>query len=118
MRAVTFQAPREIRVDDRPEPELALVPMANLTLRRVPPGMPDEVALFAGDVMGTGYDAVHRGNVQPGDSVAVLGLGPVGLCAVQIAIAGGAAPVFAIDTVPGRLETARRFGATPIHLTQ
>jgi alcohol dehydrogenase len=50
--------------------------------------------------------------------VAVLGLGPVGLCAVQVAIAAGASPVFAIDTVEQRLEVARVFGATPVHLTE
>ena len=55
--------------------------------------------------------------MRPGDSVAVLGLGPVGLCAVQVAIAAGATPVLAIDTVPQRLEMARSFGAVPIHLT-
>ncbi len=97
--------------------ERALVPNANLTLRRVPEGVPDDVALFAGDVMGTAYHAVQEGDVRPGDSVAVLGLGPVGLCAVQIAIAAGATPVLAIDTVPQRLEMARSFGAVPIHLT-
>ncbi|MBV9309452.1 MAG: alcohol dehydrogenase catalytic domain-containing protein, partial [Solirubrobacterales bacterium] len=79
--------------------EQALVPMANMTLRRVPPEVSDEVALFAGDVMGTGYHAVLEGGVRPGDSVAVLGLGPVGLCAVQAAVAAGAGPVFAIDSV-------------------
>src|SRR5437588_4225744 len=97
--------------------ERALVPMANLTLRKVPEGMSDEVALFAGDVMGTGYHAVYEGGVRAGDSVAVLGLGPVGLCAVQVAVASGAAPVFAIDSVAERLEVARAFGAVPIHLT-
>ena len=97
--------------------EQALVPMADLTLRVVPDSVPDDVALFAGDVMGTGYHAVAEGGVQPGDSVAVLGLGPVGLCAVQVAMAAGAT-VFAIDSVPQRLEMARRFGATPIHLTE
>src|SRR5437763_4041788 len=76
--------------------EQALVPMANITLREVPSGVSDEVALFAGDVMGTGYHAVVEGGVTPGDSVAVLGLGPVGLCAVQVALATGAGPVFAI----------------------
>src|SRR5437764_12451248 len=70
--------------------EQTLVPMANMTLRRVPEGVSDEVALFAGDVMGTGYHAVVEGGTKPGDSVAVLGLGPVGLCAVQVAIAAGA----------------------------
>src|SRR3954453_1125015 len=61
--------------------ELALVPHANLTLRRVPEGLSDEVALFAGDVMGTAYHATPA--VRAGDSVAVLVLGPVGLCAIQ-----------------------------------
>jgi 2-desacetyl-2-hydroxyethyl bacteriochlorophyllide A dehydrogenase len=96
--------------------ELALVPNANLTLRTIPEGLSDEAALFAGDVMGTGYHAVQ--DVQPGDSVAILGLGPVGLCAVQNALARGAAQVVAIDTVAARLEMARSFGATPLHLTE
>jgi 2-desacetyl-2-hydroxyethyl bacteriochlorophyllide A dehydrogenase len=97
--------------------ERLLVPRANLTLRRVPEGMSDDVALFAGDVLGTGYHAVAHAGLRCGDTAAVLGLGPVGLCAVQAARAAGATQVFAIDTVSDRLEMARRFGATPIHLT-
>jgi alcohol dehydrogenase len=95
--------------------ELALVPHANLTLRRVPDGMSSDVALFAGDVMGTGFHAAAP--VRPGDAVAVLGLGPVGLCAVQAARAAGAALVLAVDSVPARIEVARAFGAQPVHLT-
>ncbi|HEX8689848.1 MAG TPA: zinc-binding dehydrogenase, partial [Solirubrobacterales bacterium] len=95
-----------------------LVPRANLTLRRVPEGMSDEVALFAGDVMGTGYHAVAHAGMRAGDTVAVLGLGPVGLCAVQAAIAGGATRVFAVDSVEARLEMAKRFGAEPLHLAE
>jgi alcohol dehydrogenase len=68
--------------------------------------------------MGTGYHAVMESGVKPGDSLAVLGLGPVGLCAVQVALSGGAGPVFAIDTVAQRLEVARSFGAIPVHLTE
>jgi 2-desacetyl-2-hydroxyethyl bacteriochlorophyllide A dehydrogenase len=98
--------------------ERTLVPMANMTLRMVPDAVADDVALFAGDVMGTGYHAIDEGGVRPGDSVAVLGLGPVGLCTVQIAIAAGATSVLAIDSVEGRLEVARAFGATPVHLTE
>jgi 2-desacetyl-2-hydroxyethyl bacteriochlorophyllide A dehydrogenase len=98
--------------------EQLLVPRANLTLRRVPEGMSAEVALFAGDVMGTGYHAVAHAGMKAGDTVAVLGLGPVGLCAVQAALAGGAARVFAIDTVQQRLAMAKEFGATPLHLTE
>jgi 2-desacetyl-2-hydroxyethyl bacteriochlorophyllide A dehydrogenase len=96
----------------------ALVPMANMTLRRVPDSVSDDVALFAGDVMGTGYHAIQQSGIAPGDSVAVLGLGPVGLCAVQVAVAAGAGPVVAIDTVADRLEVARSFGAVPVHLTE
>ncbi|MBA3301129.1 MAG: alcohol dehydrogenase catalytic domain-containing protein [Thermoleophilaceae bacterium] len=98
--------------------ELALVPRADMTLRRVPEGMSDDVALFAGDVSGTGYHAVEASRVKPGDSVAVLGLGPVGLCAVQAAKAAGAAQVIAIDTVEDRLAMAKSFGAIPVHLSE
>src|SRR3954449_10872373 len=98
--------------------EQLLVPRANLTLRKVPEGISDEVALFAGDVMGTGYHAVAHAGMRSGDTVAVLGLGPVGLCAVQAARASGAAQVYAIDSVAARLEMAASFGATPIHLTE
>jgi 2-desacetyl-2-hydroxyethyl bacteriochlorophyllide A dehydrogenase len=98
--------------------EQVLVPRANLTLRRVPDGLSDDVALFAGDVMGTGYHAVVEAGVRPGDVVAVLGLGPVGLCAVQVAKASGAARVIAVDTVADRLEVARGFGAEAVHLTE
>jgi 2-desacetyl-2-hydroxyethyl bacteriochlorophyllide A dehydrogenase len=98
--------------------ELALVPRANLTLRRVPEGLSDDVALFAGDVAGTGYHAIASAGVTPGDTVAVLGLGPVGLMAVQCAVVAGAARVVAIDTVSDRLAMAERFGAQPVHLTE
>src|ERR687888_2295173 len=70
--------------------ELVLVPHANLTLRRVPEAMSDDVALFAGDVMGTGWHAVDQAGIRPGDSVAVVGIGTGGLCARPAARAGGA----------------------------
>ena len=98
--------------------ERVLVPHANVTLRRVPEGMSDDAALFAGDVMGTGWHAVDQAGLRPGDSAAVLGLGPVGLCAVQAARAAGAAKVIAIDTVEERLGIARELGAEPVHLTE
>jgi len=98
--------------------EQALVPHANLVLRRVPDGMSDDVALFAGDVMGTGFHAVVESGLRPGDVAAVLGLGPVGLCAVQAARAVGAARVFAIDSVPERLAVAESFGAHALHLEE
>jgi len=96
--------------------ELLLVPNADLTLRRVPEGIGDEVALFAGDVLGTGYHAIAETGVGEGSSVAIVGLGPVGLCAAQAAAAAGASVVIAIDSVDDRLRVAGELGATPVHL--
>jgi 2-desacetyl-2-hydroxyethyl bacteriochlorophyllide A dehydrogenase len=98
--------------------EMALVPRANMTLRAVPEGLSDAAALFAGDVMGTGYHAVVGAGLRAGDTCAVIGLGPVGLCAVMVARAAGASKVIAIDTVADRLETARSLGAEPVHATE
>src|SRR6186713_519001 len=98
--------------------ELLLVPHANLTLRKVPDGLSDDVALFAGDVMGTAYHAVTSRPLVEGETAAILGLGPVGLCAVQAAKAAGASEVIAVDTVEDRLRMAESFGATPVHLTE
>src|SRR6201999_4671802 len=90
----------------------ALVPFADVVLRKVPEGMDADTALFAGDVMGTGYHAVEHSGMRMGDTVCVLGLGPVGLCAVQAAVVGGAAHVFAVDSVEQRLGPARPGRAT------
>jgi 2-desacetyl-2-hydroxyethyl bacteriochlorophyllide A dehydrogenase len=98
--------------------ELALVPRANLTLRKVPDGLSDAAALFAGDVMGTGYHAVVAAGLEPGGTCAVIGLGLVGLCAVMAARAAGASKVIAVDTVEARLDTARGLGAEPVHATE
>jgi alcohol dehydrogenase len=98
--------------------ELLLVPHADLSLRRIPEGLSDEVALFAGDVMGTAYHAIDSRPLAEGESAAILGMGPVGLCAVQVARAAGASQVIAIDTVAERLEAAEAFGATAVHLTE
>src|SRR3954471_19346354 len=98
--------------------ELLLVPHANLTLRKVPDGLSDDVALFAGDVMGTAFHAVDSRPLAEGETAAILGLGPVGLCAVQAAKVAGASAVIAIDTVADRLAMAERFGAVPVHLTE
>jgi 2-desacetyl-2-hydroxyethyl bacteriochlorophyllide A dehydrogenase len=98
--------------------EQALVPHADLILRPVPAGLDDDAALFAGDVMGTAFHAVQDSGLRPGDTAVVLGMGPVGLCAVQVARAAGAAHVLAVDTVPERLAMAERFGARAVHLAQ
>jgi len=98
--------------------EQVLVPHANLTLRRVPDSLSNDAALFAGDVMGTGYHAIVSAGLTPGDTCAVIGLGPVGLCAVMAARVAGASRVIAMDMVPDRLEMARSLGAEPVHLDE
>jgi 2-desacetyl-2-hydroxyethyl bacteriochlorophyllide A dehydrogenase len=97
--------------------EYALVPHANLALRPVPDALSDDVALFAGDVMGTAYHGVLESGVRAGEVVVILGLGPVGLCAVQVARLHGAR-VIAVDSVEQRLALAASFGAIPLNLAE
>jgi threonine dehydrogenase-like Zn-dependent dehydrogenase len=94
--------------------EYARIPYADVTLRRLPVGLTDEKALFAGDVLATAYGAVSNTNLMPGETVAVIGCGPVGLMAVQSAVALGAGRVLAIDLDESRLALAERFGAEPV----
>lgn len=92
------------------------VPDADLTLRKVPEnGVDDEDVLFVGDILTTGYDAVRKADFRPGDVVAVVGAGPVGLCAMMSARALGAGHVVAVDMVPERLALAKEIGAIPVN---
>ena len=93
--------------------ELVRVPLAEGTLVRVPDGLDDAVALLAGDILSTAAFAVDLAGVSPGELVAVVGCGPVGLLAIRAALGRGAREVMAVDPVPSRLELAARFGATP-----
>lgn len=94
--------------------ELVRVPLADGSLVRVPEGLDEAVALFAGDILSTALFGADLAGVGTGDLVAVVGCGPVGLLAVRAALAAGAREVLAVDRVPTRLEAARRFGATPV----
>ena len=78
--------------------------------------MSDDAALFAGDVMGTGYRPVQHAGLQAGDTAAVLGLGRWA-CA-RSRRRGRSGGVIAIDSVGDRLKMARSFGAQPVHLTE
>jgi len=73
--------------------------------------IPDEKVLFLTDILPTGWMAAENAGIEPGDTVAVWGCGPVGLFAVQSAFLMGAERVIAIDHFPRRLELAKRFGA-------
>ena len=94
--------------------EFVRVPHADVNLRRIPKEIGDEQALFCGDILTTAYGAVRNAHLQPGETVAVIGCGPVGLMAIQSAFAQGAARVLAIDLVRDRAELAERLGAVPI----
>lgn len=80
--------------------------------------IPDEVSSDVASIMmcstATAYHALRLGDLKPGQNVAVLGFGGLGVSAVQLARALGAAQVFAVDVVPEKLELAASFGATPL----
>lgn len=94
--------------------EYARIPFADVTLRHVPPTVTDEMALFTGDILTTAYGAVANAGLIPGETVAVIGCGPVGLMAVQSALALGAGRVLAIDRLADRVALAEQLGAVPI----
>lgn len=90
------------------------VPHADANLFPSPDGLSDEQVLFLTDILPTGYYAAENAMIRPGQTIAVVGCGPVGLFAIMSAQLFGAARILAIDKVPYRLEQARRFGAIPI----
>ncbi|GBF92050.1 hypothetical protein Rsub_04397 [Raphidocelis subcapitata] len=90
------------------------VPLASSTLVKVPADVSDEEALLLGDILSTAFFCADQGGVSPGDAVAVVGCGPVGLLAILAARERGAAKVFAVDGVPGRRAKAAELGATPL----
>ncbi|BBZ78706.1 dehydrogenase [Mycolicibacterium anyangense] len=100
--------------------EYVVVPHADLNARRIPElGSAEDTRfaediLFAGDIMTTGYEAVAR-SMRPGDTVAVIGAGPVGLCAAMAAHALGAGQVIVVDKVAARLKEAENLGAIAVN---
>jgi threonine dehydrogenase-like Zn-dependent dehydrogenase len=94
--------------------EYVRVPFADIGPVKVPDSLDDEKVLFLSDILPTGYMAAENCNIQPGDTVAVWGCGPVGLFAIQSARLLGAARVIGIDRFPERLELARQAGAETI----
>jgi threonine dehydrogenase-like Zn-dependent dehydrogenase len=88
--------------------EYVRVPFADVGPLKVPDGMSDEQVLFLGDIFPTGWMAAEQCDIQPGDTIAVWGCGPVGQFAIRSCFLLGAGRVIAIDRVPERLEMARR----------
>jgi threonine dehydrogenase-like Zn-dependent dehydrogenase len=87
--------------------EYARVPYADIGPLKVPDGMKDEQVLFLTDIFPTGYMAAENADIEPGDTVAVWGCGPVGQFAIKSAYMLGAERVIAIDRLPERLKMAK-----------
>ena len=83
--------------------EAVRVPMADYTCYPLPAAIDDDAAVFLADILPTAYFGAINGNIRPGDSVAIFGCGPVGLCAVMSAKLFGPAEVIAVDSIPYRL---------------
>jgi len=94
--------------------EYLRVPFADTTHVKVPDGLSDEQVLFLGDILPTGWQAAAQCDIQPTDTVAIWGCGPVGQMAIRSAVLLGAKQVIAIDRLPERLSMAEAGGAITI----
>lgn len=98
---------------DGTQAEKVRVPFADTSTYRIPDGVTDEQVLMLADILPTGYEVgVLNGEVQPGDVVAVVGAGPIGLAAISGAQLFSPSAIVAIDLADSRLEAAKQFGAT------
>lgn len=98
--------------------EYVRVPYADKTHVKVPKSVPDEQLLFLSDIFPTGWQAAVQCDIQPGDTVAIWGCGPVGQMAIRSAVLLGAKQVIAIDCVPERLSMAKAGGAIIINFEE
>ncbi|MGH3556106.1 MAG: alcohol dehydrogenase catalytic domain-containing protein [Mycobacterium sp.] len=94
--------------------EYVRVPLADMTLSPIPPGLADEEILFAGDILATAYTGCVAGGIQHGEVVVVVGAGPVGQLAAECAMLFAPASVFVVDVVADRLRHVAALGAIPI----
>jgi len=95
--------------------EYVRVPFADVNCLAIPDDVPDEKALYLSDIIPTSYHAAELGDVQQGNTVAIWGLGPIGLLAARWCQLRGASRVIGIESVPERLELAQKFlGITTI----
>ncbi len=94
--------------------EYLRVPFADVGHVKIPEGMPDEKVLFLSDIFPTAWMAAENCQIEPGDTVAIWGAGPVGLLAIKSAYLQGAERVISIDSVEDRMKLAREAGAETI----
>ncbi len=100
---------------DGGQAEYLRVPYANVGPVPVPEDLSDEQVLFLTDILPTSYWGVTEGGVKAGDTVVVLGCGPVGLLAAKWSLFMGAKRVISVDSVPYRLEHARQYGVETVN---
>lgn len=98
--------------------EYVRVPFSDVGPIVVPDDLDDDNVLFLSDILPTGWMAAENAEIEPGDTVAIWGCGPVGLFAAQSALLMGAEQVIAIDHYPNRLQLARDLGAKVIDYSQ
>ena len=97
---------------DGVQSEYARIPFADLSMYKLPAQVPNEAAVLLADILPTSYEVgVLNGRVQPGDTVAVVGVGPIGLAAILGARLFSPAHIVAIDKADSRLQAAMQFGA-------
>jgi S-(hydroxymethyl)glutathione dehydrogenase/alcohol dehydrogenase len=92
------------------------VPYANVGPRVIPEELSDEQVLFLTDVLPTSYWGVDIGGVKPGDTVVILGCGPIGLTAIKWTILRGAKRIIAVDYIGYRIEHAKKYGVETVNL--
>jgi threonine dehydrogenase-like Zn-dependent dehydrogenase len=102
---------RHANVEDGVFAQYFRVNDAEANLAPIPDGVPDDAAVYTCDMMSTGFMGAEHAAIPLGGTVAVFGIGPVGMMAVAGARLLGAGTILAVDRVPSRLEMARRFGA-------
>ena len=98
--------------------EYVRVPFADSGPVKIPNGLTDEQVLFLGDIFPTGWQAAVQCDIEPTDTVAIWGAGPVGQFAVRSAVLLGAKQVVCIDRIPERLGMAQAGGAIPINFDE
>ena len=109
-----FGSPEDDGGFDGMQAEFVRVPFAATNLVKLPDEVRDDEAILISDIFPTGYMAAELADIKPGRTVAVFGCGPVGQFAIASAMLRNAGRVFAVDTIPSRLEMARAQGAEVI----
>jgi alcohol dehydrogenase len=100
-------------VIDGTQAEYVRIPFADTSLYRVPKGSDEDALVMLSDILPTGFECgVLKGQIKPGDTVAIIGAGPVGLAVLLTAQFYSPAEIILVDVDANRLEVARQFGAT------